>query len=197
MVGGSFIMLKEKRTLQEVETELALAKEALSHVHGSETEVYARIVGYYRSVRNWNKGKKDEYNHRKQFVINSGIEKTTDSIPSSKDEKATDILEPDLFGMISSTIKPYSFSSTKDIHYHFYARKTCPNCPSVKEYLIESDLEGSLIDVDTQEGLKDAAEKGVFAAPTVIIYNKAEVEIARAHSVEELVSLLQPAAHIA
>ena len=37
-------------------------------MHGTETEVYARIVGYYRSVRNWNKGKKDEYNQRKMFT---------------------------------------------------------------------------------------------------------------------------------
>lgn len=190
-------MITEKKTLQEVETELALAKEALSHVRGSETEVYARIVGYYRSVRNWNKGKKDEYNHRKQFVIDSGIEKIADPLLSPKEEKVFNTLEPDLFGMVSATINPYTFSSLKDIYYHFFARKTCPNCPPVKEYLIESDLEGSLIDVDTKEGLAEAAKKGVFAAPTVIIYNKANVEIGRAHSVEELASLLQPAAHIA
>lgn len=35
---------------------------------GKETEVYARIVGYYRVVRNWNAGKKEEYKHRKNFV---------------------------------------------------------------------------------------------------------------------------------
>jgi anaerobic ribonucleoside-triphosphate reductase len=33
-----------------------------------ETEVYARIVGYYRAVRNWNAGKKEEYKYRKDFV---------------------------------------------------------------------------------------------------------------------------------
>jgi ribonucleoside-triphosphate reductase len=32
-----------------------------------ETEVYARIVGYYRPVQNWNIGKKGEYKIRKQF----------------------------------------------------------------------------------------------------------------------------------
>ena len=48
-------------------------KEALKNVHGTETEVYARIVGYYRSVRNWNKGKRDEYDHRKMFVYGDEI----------------------------------------------------------------------------------------------------------------------------
>ncbi|MHB0854142.1 MAG: ribonucleoside triphosphate reductase [Rectinema subterraneum] len=36
---------------------------------GAETEVYSRIVGYYRSVRNWNKGKREEYKERKMFAL--------------------------------------------------------------------------------------------------------------------------------
>jgi transcription elongation factor Elf1 len=31
------------------------------------TEVYTRIVGYYRPVNQWNRGKKEEYRHRKLF----------------------------------------------------------------------------------------------------------------------------------
>jgi ribonucleoside-triphosphate reductase len=38
-------------------------------VCGAETEVYSRIVGYYRSVRNWNKGKREEYKERKMFAL--------------------------------------------------------------------------------------------------------------------------------
>jgi ribonucleoside-triphosphate reductase len=30
--------------------------------------VYARIVGYYRAVRNWNKGKKSEKKQRVAFI---------------------------------------------------------------------------------------------------------------------------------
>jgi ribonucleoside-triphosphate reductase len=36
---------------------------------GQETEVYSRIVGYYRPVKNWNDGKRAEYGDRKEFVI--------------------------------------------------------------------------------------------------------------------------------
>jgi ribonucleoside-triphosphate reductase len=32
-----------------------------------ETEVYARIVGYYRPVKNWNRGKAEEFRHRREF----------------------------------------------------------------------------------------------------------------------------------
>jgi len=36
---------------------------------GSETEVWSRVVGYYRPVQNWNKGKKEEYKQRRTFSI--------------------------------------------------------------------------------------------------------------------------------
>jgi ribonucleoside-triphosphate reductase len=34
-----------------------------------KTEVYSRIVGYYRPVQQWNKGKKAEYDRRKTFKL--------------------------------------------------------------------------------------------------------------------------------
>jgi len=36
---------------------------------GSDNEVYSRIVGYYRPVEQWNKGKKQEFKMRKTFKI--------------------------------------------------------------------------------------------------------------------------------
>ena len=35
---------------------------------GERTEVYSRIVGYFRPVKQWNKGKKREFEERKTFV---------------------------------------------------------------------------------------------------------------------------------
>ena len=37
-----------------------------------ETEVYARIVGYIRPVEQWNVGKTEEYQDRKEFVVQGG-----------------------------------------------------------------------------------------------------------------------------
>ncbi len=51
----------------ENETRLEKLKKQLDSVVGTETEVYTRIVGYYRSVRNWNPGKREEYRHRAVF----------------------------------------------------------------------------------------------------------------------------------
>jgi len=55
------------RTLENIDQELADLRKQLTQVRGTETEVYTRIVGYYRSLRNWNKGKKEEYRHRLPF----------------------------------------------------------------------------------------------------------------------------------
>ena len=59
----------ETRTLDQVEAEIAQVQNELNDVHGTQTEVYARIVGYYRAVRNWNKGKADEFKLRKMFTL--------------------------------------------------------------------------------------------------------------------------------
>ncbi|RJX28783.1 MAG: ribonucleoside triphosphate reductase [Dethiobacter sp.] len=36
---------------------------------GKETEVWSRVVGFYRPVQNWNKGKQSEFHERKVFTI--------------------------------------------------------------------------------------------------------------------------------
>lgn len=40
---------------------------------GKETEVWSRVVGYYRPVQNWNKGKKEEFKQRKPFFFGNKI----------------------------------------------------------------------------------------------------------------------------
>lgn len=42
-------------------------KHDLDRVEGTPCEVYTRIVGYYRPVKNWNPGKRDEYAQRRVF----------------------------------------------------------------------------------------------------------------------------------
>ncbi|MBU4502170.1 MAG: anaerobic ribonucleoside-triphosphate reductase [Nanoarchaeota archaeon] len=36
---------------------------------GKKTEVYSRVCGYHRPIANWNKGKKEEFVHRRVFDI--------------------------------------------------------------------------------------------------------------------------------
>jgi anaerobic ribonucleoside-triphosphate reductase len=54
-------------SVEQINAKIAVLKNELSSVKGTECEVYARIVGYYRSVKNWNAGKSEEYKHRLNF----------------------------------------------------------------------------------------------------------------------------------
>ena len=37
---------------------------------GQKTEIYSRVVGYFRPVSDWNKGKKEEFKDRKTYQAN-------------------------------------------------------------------------------------------------------------------------------
>lgn len=177
-----------KRTLAEIDAEITATKDALKNVHGSETEVYARIVGYYRAVRNWNKGKRDEFDHRKMFTLEDSKEYNI-----SEADSACECAKMDNVTKAAAAAPAEASSSSDEGRYEFFARKTCPNCPPVKSYMASVSMTGRTIDVDTPEGLAEAAKKGVFAAPTVIVYNANGTEIARGHNVEELTAIFEPA----
>ncbi|MBN2874512.1 MAG: hypothetical protein JXM71_05410 [Spirochaetales bacterium] len=61
-------------TKEQKEARLAELKSRLMTVEGTPTEVYSRIVGYYRSVRNWNAGKREEFGKRVEFSFPSASE---------------------------------------------------------------------------------------------------------------------------
>ena len=43
--------------------------ETRSKIKAIRTEVYSRVVGYYRPVRDWNRGKQEEFARRKYISI--------------------------------------------------------------------------------------------------------------------------------
>lgn len=172
--------MKATRTIEQIDEEIAEAKAELENLHGTETEVYARIVGYYRAVRNWNKGKRDEFNNRRLFVYEGNFSDSRGTNETSFGHKNF------------ATVQESKTSSEQSVHYEFFMRKTCPNCPPVKNYMATVNFDGKIIDVDTDEGLREAASKGVFSAPTVIFYDESGNETGRGHTVEEIKSVLEP-----
>lgn len=196
--------------LKELDEQIAQVRAELENVHGTQTEVYARIVGYYRAVRNWNRGKADEFKKRKMFELNcderpdavSQHPKLSAENPSESQQKELELRDSALYAISSNsaengqteieqseifcdTASPQRISS-----YELFARKTCPNCPPVKNFLFGLSLQGSVVDVDTEEGLSEAAVKGVFSAPTVIFYDDGGKEVSRAHNVPDIEEIL-------
>ncbi len=166
--------MAELRTVAQIDAEIAQAQEQLGNVRGTTTEVYARIVGYYRSVRNWNKGKRDEYDLRKQFVWDS---KQAPQICESASESNK---------IENTVVKTEVSNDTGEVYYEYFSRKTCPNCQPVKKHLESLETTGIHIDVDTPEGLERASNLGVVSTPTVVVFNSAGTEVGRAHTVSEL-----------
>ncbi len=165
------------RTIAEIDADIAKVKAEMNDVHGSGTEVYARIVGYYRSVRNWNRGKREEYNHRRLFVADeAGV---TAHLPSEG--------APSVAQAVSAAVQPVSAGPVA--RYELYVRSTCPNCPPVKECCANLPYSGEQIDVDSAEGLARAEVWGVFSAPTVIFFDNEGNEAGRAHSVKQIRAL--------
>lgn len=55
--------------IESIEEDTQALRNELGENKGRETEVYSRIVGYYRPVTLWNHGKKEEYRDREEFKI--------------------------------------------------------------------------------------------------------------------------------
>ena len=151
------------RTREAIDADIAAAQSELQNVHGTTTEVYARIVGYYRSVRNWNKGKREEFSERKMF---------------ERENPKTHV-----YAGQSAVLDMGTTSVQYPAFFEVYTRKTCPNCPPVKDYCSSLGIAVRYID---EEGIKAAAKHGVRSCPTVIMYNEAEKELSRAYSVADL-----------
>lgn len=165
------------KTLGEVNAEIARTKLELEQVRGTETEVYARIVGYYRSVRNWNKGKREEYNHRKMYGTTV---RTPDNPVSPLTEERTDNVYGD--PAVPTRLEP--------ARLEVYTRKTCPNCPPISAYCSSVNMPVQWIDVDSHDGFVQAKDSSVRSAPTVILFDNNGRELTRAYSVNELKTLL-------
>ena len=154
------------RTREAIDADIAATRLELQNVHGSATEVYARIVGYYRSVRNWNKGKREEFSERKMF---------------ERENPKTHVYAGQ--SVVSDT---RVMSMQYPAFFEVYTRKTCPNSPPVTDYGSSLGITVRYIDADTEEGIKAAAKHGVRSCPTVIMYSESEKELSRAYSVADL-----------
>lgn len=171
------------RTTTEIDSEILKLREELEMVRGRPTEVYTRIVGYYRSLRNWNKGKREEYNHRKLFIHN-------DCVPTAALEEITKKEPQASTSPASSTVGPA-------LRFMYFYRETCPNCPPVRELIAGIDMPGCDVDVETDEGFAAAVQHTIYATPTVAFFDGQSNEVFRATDLAELKRYLQSSGLVA
>lgn len=180
-------------SVKEIDKRISQLEAELAQVEGTQTEVYSRIVGYYRSVNNWNLGKREEFDYRKTFNMPqqdamsaqtfSDKNKTVNASPTAQTAK--------------TNIKDAVTSEIADgIHsYTYFYRKTCPNCPPVKQYVEQLPFGGEGIDVDHRDGFEIAAKHEVMGAPTVIFFDDEGNEVFRANDKPTLEQHLSAVVH--
>jgi glutaredoxin len=192
---------EREMTKEVIDTKIEALNKRVKDIENRPTEVYSRIVGYYRSVKNWNNGKSAEYKIRKTFmepemqacqppILNpvKNEEVRAENITEEAAAVAVAVEESnnqaDLFTLQGDDEKEKKDENTGS--YLFFFRTTCPNCPPMKEFLESQEWEGSHINVDEEEGLNAAVENNVFTAPTVILLSSQGTEIFRADSAAAL-----------
>jgi anaerobic ribonucleoside-triphosphate reductase len=90
---------------------------------GQEAEVYSRITGYYRPVKNWNEGKTQEFKDRKVYNIGG------------------------------ADIKPAVDSPLQDRELLLFTTPTCANCAMTKKALSEAGIAYRAIDASKHQDL--------------------------------------------
>ncbi len=117
---------------------------------GAETEIYSRITGYYRPVKNWNDGKAQEYANRVNYDIeNSSLKRPVSTVVTLSEEE-NDVT--------------FDQNAAKNMKYLF-TTKTCPNCKIAKESLQGTDY----ILIDAEENAELVEKYGVMQAPTLVV----------------------------
>lgn len=114
---------------------------------GKETEVYSRITGYYRPIKNWNEGKAQEYKERNEYA------KTYDC----NDKKTT----------FKQSEKNDTIDEHGNVELYLFTTSTCPNCNIAKSYLKNAGMEYKVI--DAYENADFARELGINKAPTLVV----------------------------
>ena len=119
---------------------------------GKETEVYSRITGYYRPLKNWNAGKTQEFKERREYdALNSMNVHTEKSDKVIRDEECT--------------VKSEYKNPNNEIL--LFATKTCPKCKMAEMMLDKANISYRII--DAEENVELTRKYNVTEAPTMIV----------------------------
>lgn len=151
-----------------------IAGEHFSCPHcGNATEVYSRITGYYRPVRNWNDGKSSEFENRKTYEPEELFSVNRNLLEEAGVEMPR--VGTQTLGRANRVESPASNSDAEKVI--LVTTKTCPNCQAAKNYLNQAGIEYDVILADEADGAEIAVQYNVSAAPTLIVQSGEEAEL--------------------
>ena len=115
---------------------------------GCDTEVYSRITGYYRPVKNWNAGKTQEFKDRKTYSVEDN-KIPVDTVQEIHEEK-----------------KQILASKNEENKCLLFTTKTCPNCAMIKKVLADKGIAYELI--DAEENVELSKKYQIVSVPTLV-----------------------------
>ena len=115
---------------------------------GKPTEVYSRITGYYRPLQNWNDGKAQEFEDRKEYVLGNSVLKAKEGCACElKKEEKKEVISDELLLLFTTA--------------------TCPNCRMAKMILDQKGIKYKVIDANENQEL--CIKLGIKGAPTLLV----------------------------
>ena len=122
---------------------------------GKETEVYSRITGYYRPVKNWNDGKAQEYKERKVYNLETSVltHNGPKAEPCDCEETNASVLADGVY---------------------LFASATCPNCKIAETLLSKAGV--AYTKVLAEENVALTENLKIKQAPTLVSVVGGEVE---------------------
>ena len=118
---------------------------------GAVTEVYSRITGYYRPVKNWNDGKAAEFKKRTEYDIKASMENFQGRLV--KEEKPAE--------------EVCACESEGQSKLILFATKTCPNCKMACKFLDNAGLSYDKLYAEENADLVKTYE--IKQAPTLVV----------------------------
>ena len=133
-----------------------IAGEAFNCPHcGEEAEVYSRITGYYRPVKNWNDGKTQEYKDRKVYdvakskLVREGCVCKQEEVEENKTTTLADGV-------------------------YMFASATCPNCKIAAALLDKAEIGYQKVLAEENVALTESL--GIKQAPTLVVVSGGQID---------------------
>ncbi len=123
---------------------------------GKEAEVYRRITGYYRPVKNLNAGKSQEYAERKVYNLETSV--LTHSGPRAE----------------ACACSANASSGALADGVYLVASATCPNCKIAESLLTKANVAYTKVLAEENAALVESL--GIKQAPTLVAVNGGEIE---------------------
>ena len=121
---------------------------------GAETEVYSRVTGYYRPVKNWNDGKSQEFKQRKVYNVERSVFTPHDHSGDCCCCDSVEVNEPEQIILV--------------------ATKTCPNCRLAAGFLDKAGIKYEKVFAEENRELCEKYD--IKQAPTLLVIKNGTAE---------------------